>query len=101
MSATDSHPLDETGQVDFPDYDNLPSTNLYTLEDVQAYEAEVKRAAAEGREPTLTDPTKRVHTTELIAAVDSELPFDEETPVEEEPDVEAPADNGSDSAEEE
>jgi hypothetical protein len=96
MSATESHPLDETGQVDFPDYDNLPTTNLYTLEDVQAYEAEVRRAAVEGRQPTLTDPTKRLHTTELIASVDAELPFDEK-----EPDVEAPADNDSDNAEEE
>lgn len=64
--SADSHPLDETGQVVYPDFDNRPSTNLYTLEDVQEYEAEVARAAVEGRDPVLTDPRKRVHPSEIL-----------------------------------
>ncbi|HET7713249.1 MAG TPA: hypothetical protein VFK94_02100 [Patescibacteria group bacterium] len=63
---TDSYPLDETGQVEYPTYDNRSNTALYTLEDVQAYEAELARANVEDREPTLTDPRLRTHATEIL-----------------------------------
>ena len=66
MSDDVVYPVDETKQPVVPDYDNRPSTSLYTLDEVQEYEAELRRAQTEGREPTLTDPRLRTHNTEIL-----------------------------------
>lgn len=70
---------------DHVDYHNRPSTMLYTLEDVQAYEAEVARAKVENREPTLEDPRLRTHATEVATPVEEDeqeqLPLGEDDEV--------------------
>jgi hypothetical protein len=48
-------------QVPVEDFDNRKNTELFNLDDVQAYENEVLLAAREGRDPELRDPRLRQH----------------------------------------